>query len=104
MPRKRSIDPGIRHTISDKQKEKVYLSQQGKCSDCIIFLPSKWQIHQGRKIRPFKIFGGDVHHIIPLSKGGKHSPENWILLCCDCHPKRHIEIIKMEKGKEKDVR
>ena len=26
-----------------------------------------------------------VHHLIPLAKGGRDSPEFWIILCDDCH-------------------
>jgi hypothetical protein len=29
----------------------------------------------------------DVHHIIPLSHGGRDIPENRIILCHDCHKK-----------------
>lgn len=27
----------------------------------------------------------EVHHILPLSKGGTHSPENLMSLCKSCH-------------------
>lgn len=30
-----------------------------------------------------------VHHIIPLSKGGTNHPFNLIVLCHNCHEKRH---------------
>lgn len=30
-----------------------------------------------------------THHIIPLSKGGLTANSNLILLCHDCHAKRH---------------
>lgn len=31
----------------------------------------------------------DVHHVIPRSKGGKNTIENAIMLCPNCHAKRH---------------
>ena len=34
----------------------------------------------------------DVHHIIPISKGGKHSFENLITLCSSCHGKLHPHL------------
>ena len=33
--------------------------------------------------------GVDVHHIIPLSRGGTTSKGNLITVCRDCHDKRH---------------
>lgn len=33
-----------------------------------------------------------VHHIIPLSKGGANSPRNLITLCVRCHAKRHDHL------------
>lgn len=31
----------------------------------------------------------EVHHIIPLSKGGTNSKANLICICAKCHDKRH---------------
>jgi len=31
----------------------------------------------------------DVHHILPLSRGGNNSDFNLIVLCHKCHKKRH---------------
>lgn len=36
--------------------------------------------------------GGDVHHVIPLSKGGVTALRNLILLCDDCHSLRHRHL------------
>lgn len=32
---------------------------------------------------------GDVHHIVPLSRGGTTTLRNLMLLCGDCHQRRH---------------
>jgi hypothetical protein len=31
----------------------------------------------------------EIHHIIPLAKGGSDAPENTIAICPNCHRKRH---------------
>jgi 5-methylcytosine-specific restriction endonuclease McrA len=36
----------------------------------------------------------DVHHIIPLSKGGANTLSNLIHLCDDCHSRRHRHLFK----------
>lgn len=39
---------------------------------------------------------GDAHHIIPMSKGGKHSLENAVVLCPNCHRKTHLGRISVD--------
>lgn len=34
----------------------------------------------------------EVHHIIPLSRGGTHDTSNLLSLCRSCHNKLHIEL------------
>lgn len=34
----------------------------------------------------------EVHHVIPVSKGGGDEPSNLITLCKECHVKRHREL------------
>jgi len=34
----------------------------------------------------------EVHHILPISKGGTHARENLMSLCRSCHNKIHHEI------------
>ena len=34
----------------------------------------------------------EVHHILPVSKGGTHSRDNLMSLCRSCHNKIHIEM------------
>lgn len=35
-----------------------------------------------------------LHHIIPISWGGKSNPENCITLCKECHEKTHKKLAK----------
>lgn len=34
----------------------------------------------------------EVHHILPVSKGGRHTQENLMSLCKSCHNKIHHEM------------
>lgn len=34
------------------------------------------------------------HHIVARSKGGKHNPENLIILCPNCHALEHLKTAK----------
>jgi 5-methylcytosine-specific restriction endonuclease McrA len=36
--------------------------------------------------------GNEVHHIIALSKGGTNSMSNLLMLCRDCHDRRHNHL------------
>lgn len=41
-----------------------------------------------------KVKGTEVHHITPLSKGGRTVLSNLIHLCDDCHNKRHNHLYR----------
>ena len=34
----------------------------------------------------------EVHHILPVSRGGTNSPDNLKALCRSCHEKAHIDL------------
>lgn len=34
----------------------------------------------------------EVHHILPISQGGKSTPDNLMSLCRSCHNKIHLEL------------
>jgi len=34
----------------------------------------------------------EVHHILPLKRGGTHDESNLMSLCKSCHNKKHIEL------------
>ncbi len=46
-------------------------------------------IHRGAKVR-----GVEVHHIVPLSKGGRTTMTNLLHLCLDCHNRRHSHLYR----------
>lgn len=65
------------------------------CQDCGTFLAVK---------NEHKVFipadrGAEVHHIIPVEKGGADNPENLITLCHDCHLTRHKALKEKENKK-----
>ena len=41
--------------------------------------------------------GLELHHIVPLSKGGTNNPMNTIQLCEKCHSKRHKHMTKRRR-------
>ena len=41
------------------------------------------------KRRGFLIKATEVHHIVPLSKGGTNAPANLVSVCEECHAARH---------------
>lgn len=52
----------------------VFCRDQGICRVC----GKKVKLHDNN-------YEGEVHHIMPRSKGGSDHPKNLILLCVDCH-------------------
>lgn len=42
----------------------------------------------------------EVHHIVPIKKGGSSTPDNLMSLCHSCHNKIHIEMgdRKIQRG------
>jgi hypothetical protein len=40
--------------------------------------------------------GGEIHHIIPLSRKGPDCEENWILLCHRCHTTNRLHSLLLE--------
>lgn len=56
-------------------RKKAWTRDQGKCVD-----------HRRRGIL---VTATDVHHIVPLARGGTNTMSNLICLCDTCHIKRH---------------
>lgn len=85
--------------FSNKEKQKVFQKHSGKCTDCdkLLYGYWCWATNFKRPIKQFRIFEADIHHIVLVSDGGEHSLENWILLCKDCHKKRHKKIKEFKK-------
>ena len=64
----------------------IYKRDNFTCQDC------------GRVWKEGDMF--NIHHIVPVSKGGGDEPTNLILLCKPCHMKRHTKpcnILSREK-------
>lgn len=63
-------------------RKEVFARDQGKCQD------------RSNGIKCGKP-GKDVHHVIPLSRGGTTTKGNLITVCQDCHDRRHAGHPKM---------
>jgi len=56
----------------EERKDRIHERRNNVCEYC----KSEW-------------WGLHVHHIIPISDGGSHLPDNLMLLCEDCHASAH---------------
>lgn len=65
----------------DVVAERLYIAN-GYCEDC----KQKAPFFRKSDGTPYL----EVHHIIPLSQGGKDCLENTVALCPNCHRKRHL--------------
>lgn len=79
-----------RSVISQKERAKIYLRDKGKCVDCGRLCGGGWTSNWSGRVHTFGLNGThEIHHIIPVSKKGETAPANLILLCLNCHKKRH---------------
>jgi len=68
----------IRRSLPATLKHRVYLRDQGQCS--------AWdESHQKCQSQRFL----EIHHLLPLSQGGKDELENLTLLCSGHHKALH---------------
>lgn len=75
--------------ISAKDRERTFLRDKGKCIDCGLLCGGGWKIWKP-SVRHFELDGThEIHHIIPIEKGGETVFDNLVLLCIPCHLKRH---------------
>ncbi|WP_417064451.1 HNH endonuclease [Gordonibacter urolithinfaciens] len=65
-------------------RQRVIARQQGRCASCgkVCAELSGGRWRTGR-------LGGQVHHIVPLSRGGSNQDTNAVLLCEACHRRAH---------------
>lgn len=61
----------------DKRRSKILKQDAFECQSC-----GRKQLGEGNVIL-------DVHHIVPLAKGGSHSTNNLITVCRPCHEELH---------------
>ena len=67
----RPYDPSQRYGASWRKVRNLYISTHPLCEECY---------KQGRAIP-----AQEVHHIVPLSKGGTNDFDNLMALCKPCH-------------------
>jgi 5-methylcytosine-specific restriction endonuclease McrA len=78
-----------RRSIHAKERERIFLRDKGKCVDCGKVCAGGWKIWKP-SVKHFELNGThEIHHIIPVIKGGETTIDNLILLCKECHLERH---------------
>ena len=67
-----------------RMSERILIRDHYECQEC------KKKLKSGirTKIKP----ATQVHHIVPVSRGGRHNKENLMALCRSCHTKIHHEL------------
>lgn len=74
----RSPDHAKKYGKSWRKVRERYVKKHPLCEKCL---------KEGRYV-PVK----EVHHILPISKGGTNEESNLMSLCRSCHNKIHIEV------------
>lgn len=75
---------GYRDPAYEAMRQRVISRQRGRCASCgkvcAELSGGRWRTGG---------LGGQVHHIVPLSRGGTNSDTNAALLCEACHRRAH---------------
>lgn len=74
----RSPDSNRKYGRSWKKIREQYVLQHPLCERCL---------SEGRMIPV-----DEVHHIVPIKKGGTNAEDNLMSLCRSCHNKIHVEM------------
>jgi 5-methylcytosine-specific restriction endonuclease McrA len=82
----------LRKKIEPKIRAFVFKRDKGKCVDCNKISEGNpgWYWTEGiHNHKEFHVgIDFEIHHTIPINKGGDNKPDNLILLCCNCHLQR----------------
>lgn len=80
-----------RPNITGKKREQIFLKSHGECVDCGVVCSGGWQVYKTKPlVRQFELMGThEIHHVLPIHKGGGEEIDNLILLCRSCHKARH---------------
>lgn len=74
----RDPDYGGRYGVEWKRVRTRYVKAHPLCEQCL----------KDGRLTPVD----EVHHILPLSRGGTNATDNLMSLCRSCHNKAHIEL------------
>ena len=74
----RSSDVHKKYGRAWKRIRDSYAKAHPLCEDCL---------KAGRAV-PME----EVHHIVPISRGGTHARDNLVSLCRGCHNRRHVKL------------
>jgi 5-methylcytosine-specific restriction endonuclease McrA len=92
-----------------KRKKKLFEEFEYTCSECNFTIKEQVKILDDmeknidrKKIKQFNDYKSlilsqmQIHHIIPLAKGGKNTKSNLVVLCEECHFLKEEELKKDE--------
>jgi len=86
------------------RKVAVNMRDSFKCCECgaekNIYLKSRQLGQRVKRKRPLYV---DVHHKVPISKGGAHGLDNLVALCRKCHRKAHQRLHDDFRARDKTV-
>lgn len=91
------INNTIYYYSNQTAKEALKSLYNYNCQICGSTILKKGWKYDLTRIESWKFKTIDVHHINPLSKGGKDSYENMICVCPNCHHKFHSDEYKLKK-------
>lgn len=98
-PKRKSVKAGNAYTVKGNLKRiqkhdypdnwrdisaKVKAEDGHKCKGVLV--------RNGKRVRCNSTVDLEVHHIVPLSRGGTNKRTNFITLCENCHKKRHKHL------------
>ena len=92
-----NIECYIRNTTIAESVKSLYNYRCQICGDVI--LRTGWQRNLERKTE-WKFLSSDVHHILPLSKGGEDDRANMLCLCPTCHRKFHSGEYRLKSERD----
>jgi len=76
---------------------------QAEVKKALVALKRRVRKRDGGRCRVCGQTGGDLHHLVPRSLGGRDSDTNCLLLCRKCHQLRHAGALKIGGNAEEVV-
>lgn len=73
-----------KYPVDWKERRAYIQTRDGNCTLC----------HGSRQAVGDYSVRNEVHHIIPISKGGTHEVENLVALCSVCHEDQHEHLLQ----------
>lgn len=69
--------------LSKGQRSQMFRASSKRCGDCGRKWDDGWML--------------EFHHIVAVFEGGTDEDSNIVLLCRECHHKRHVELSELRR-------